>query len=106
MSHELVGLLGLAGALLATVLASTWRFSSLASKLLAAVQQLERKDVELEARLKALDAVPQISLRVDLIEKNTYLIPDLSQRVKVLETKAEFSKEMRALRRSNHDGEE
>lgn len=97
MSHELIGLLALAGTLLGTVIASTWRFSALASKLLTAVQNLERKDGEMEARLKALDALPSMVLRVEYLEKNHSMIPKLESRMVAMEQAAKFSKEWRRL---------
>jgi hypothetical protein len=109
MSHEVIGLLALAGTLLGTVVASTWRFSALAAKLLSAVQNLERKDGEMEARLKNLDMLPQLVLRVEHLERNHSLIPKIESRVIVVEQAVKFSKELRALRpgsRPDFDGEE
>lgn len=99
MSHEVIGLLALAGTLLGTVIASTWRFSALASKLLTAVQNLEKKDGEFDARLKTLDTLPQLALEVEHLKRNHSLIPKLEGRVIVVEQAVQFSKELRAEKR-------
>lgn len=108
MHNEYIALIGLAGSLLATLIVSTWKFSSLASKLLATVQQLERKDAELEARTKAIDTLPAMDVRLGHLEQNHSLIPALSSRVTTLEEQVKHSKEMRQvlLRQSRPDNED
>lgn len=107
MSGEHIALLTLAATLLGTLVVSTWRFSSLASKLLVAVEQLQRKDTELEGRLKALDEIPSMRVEIGHLVKNHSLIPALQSRVSVLETQAKHSKEWRReILRSRPDTDE
>lgn len=105
--HESLGLVTLAVSLLGTLIVSTWRFSSLAATLLESIRQLQRKDEELDARLKALDSIPQLETRVGYLEKNHSIIPRIAGDVEVLKTQAQHSKEMRRVfLRSRPDEEE
>jgi hypothetical protein len=94
--------------LLGALIVLTWRSATLATKLLEAVKAGEERDAKIEARLARLDILPTLAADVDYMKKNHSLIPELVSRVRVLETRAEFSKEMRAatLRRSRPDIEE
>ena len=107
MSSETIALLGLAGSLLAVTLASTWRFSGLAAKLLAAVQKLEEKEKEQDTRLARLDQIPVIVSELEHVKKNHSLVPKLMGEVEVLKTKVQHSAEMRRVQmRSRPDPEE
>ncbi len=97
MSPEHMSLVGLSITLLGTLSVSTWRFSALASKLLAAVQKLEEKEREQDSRIKALDDIPAIRVELGHLTKNHSLIPRLESRISVLEASAQHSKEIRAL---------
>lgn len=98
MSHETVGLLALAVTLLGTVLASTWRFSSLASKLLASVEHQEARDTETKQELKVLRDIPAMRQDIEYLKKNHSMIPRLESRLVAVEQAAKFSKELRAMR--------
>ncbi len=107
MTGEYISLVGLSVTLLGTLIVSTWRFSALASKLLAAVQKLEEKEREQDSRIKALDDIPAMRVELGHLTKNHSLIPQLVSRVSVLEAGAQHSKEMRAaLRRSRPNFED
>ncbi len=97
MSHEMVGLLGLAVTLLGIVVASTWRFSALASSLTEAVRRLDEKEKAQDERLKLLDGIPAMQLEVEHIKRNHSLIPKHESRLVALEQAAKFSKEWRRL---------
>ncbi len=101
-------LLALVVALLGTLIVSTWRFASLATSLTGTIHNLEKKDAELEARIKVLDTVPMLAQRTDQLEKNHSLIPGAMSRILVLEQKAQHSKEMRQvlMRQSQPDKED
>lgn len=100
-------LVGVLITLIAALIALTWRSATLASKLLTAIQQLEKKDTELEVRLGRLDALPQIEQRLVFVERHVSEIPKVLSRVTVLEEAAKFSKEMRRVMfRSRPDTED
>lgn len=101
-------LVGILITLLGALIALTWRSATLATRLLEAVKRGEERDDKIEARLQRLDAIPQLAADVEYMKKNHSLIPELVSRVRVLETRAEFSKEMRAatIRRSRPDVDE
>jgi hypothetical protein len=90
MNHEIIALLALAATLLGTVVASTWRFSALASKLLVAYEQQREKNQAVDERLKTLET------RIGQLERNHSLIPRLENRVVAVEQAAKFSKEWRS----------
>lgn len=97
-----VGVLTLAGTLLGVVVTSTWRFSSLATKLTETIShlqvkatELEKKDEELKQKYQLIDKIPNIEFRLDTQEKLLSNIPNVISRVTVLEARAEFSKELR-----------
>lgn len=109
MSHEMLGLLGLAATLLGTVVASTWRFSALASKLLAAYEQQRETSAEIKHQLQALEKIPTIELRVSQLERTLSMIPRLENRVVAVEQAVNFSKEWRRLNRGSrpdNDGDD
>lgn len=107
MTSEHIALISLAGTLLATLVVTTWRSSSLAAKLLAAVTALEKKDAEFEARIKALDAIPRMEQRLEFIEKHHSLIPKIDSRLAVVEARVQSLKEMRSpWRQSRPDSED
>ncbi len=93
MSHEMLGLLGLAVTLLGVVITSTWRFSGLASKLLAAIEQQRADAAEVKTQLKALEKIPQHEMRIGQVELITANVPKLTERVLILEQARKFSKE-------------
>jgi len=100
-------LISLAMTLLGALVVSTWRFSSLATKLLEAVRRLEDKERQQDERLKVLDAVPELVTRVGHLEKNHSLIPKLESRTAVLEARQQHSAEMRrVMMRSRPDADE
>jgi len=90
-----IGVLTLSGTLLAALVTTTWRFSSLATKLTDTVKQLQQKDDELKNKFEIIEKVPGVEFRVEQLEELYSHIPNLLSRVAVLEAKAEFSKEMR-----------
>jgi hypothetical protein len=97
-----IGMLGLAGTLLGVVITSTWRFSSLATKLTDTISQLqakakdlETKDEEIKGKYIILDKVPNLEFRIAQLETLHGNIPGILSRVAVLETQAQFSKELR-----------
>lgn len=98
----------LAVTLLGTVVVSTWRFSSLASTLLAAVKRLETKETQQDERIKLLDEIPAMRNELAHVTKNHSLIPGLLADVKVLQAGAKHSGEMRQvlLRQSRPDKDE
>jgi hypothetical protein len=106
MSSESIALLSLAGLWLASLLVSTWRFSSLATKLLHAVQRLEDKEKEQDSRIRSLDAIPRIEQRLEFIEKHHSLIPRLDSRLAVVEARVNSIKAMRSPWGSRPDTEE
>lgn len=91
-----IGLVTLSASLLGTLIVSTWKFSSLSTKLLTAVQRLEDKEKEQDSKLSRLDAIPLLQSEMEHVKKNYSLIPRLEGDVRVLQEKAQFSKEMRA----------
>jgi hypothetical protein len=93
-----MALVTLSVTLLGTLIVSTWRFSSLATKLLAAVQRLEEKEKEQDTKLSLLNDIPVMKSEMDHMMKNHSLIPHLMGEVRVLQEKAQFSKEMRHIR--------
>lgn len=103
-----VALVSLLVTLLGALVALTWRSASLATKLLATVQHLERRDEELAAKIVLLDRLPGIEQRLVYAEKHNSLIPKLAADIDVLKARAEFSREMRqvTLRRSRPDIDE
>jgi hypothetical protein len=101
MSNEMMGLLGLAVTLLGVVVTSTWKFSALASKLLTAVNHQREDAAEMKARLKALELIPQLELRMGQLERNHSLIPKIDARLVAVEQAVKFSKELRTMRRGS-----
>lgn len=101
MSNEVLGLIGLAITLLGVVVTSTWRFSSLASKLLAAVDQQRADAAEVKAQIKALEKIPQHDLRINQLEALMSNVPKHESRIVALEQAAKFSKEWRRLGRGS-----
>lgn len=97
----MLGLMGLAGTLLGVIIASTWRFSALASKLLSAYEHQNEKTEAVEKRLGALEAIPGHEIRIGQLEKNHSLIPKLENRVVAVEQAVNFSKEWRRLNRGS-----
>lgn len=97
-----IALVTLSVTLLGTLIVSTWRFSSLATNLLAAVQRLEEKEKEQDSKLARLDSIPRLESEVEHVKKNYSLIPRLEGDIRVLQEKAQFSKEMRRMG-SKHD---
>ena len=99
MSSEYIALLTLTVGLLGTIIASTWKFSSLASKLLTAVTELKEKAKEHDAQIKLLNDIPTIRRDVDqtrdTASKCLSLLPKLEQRIVVIETQQKHSKEWR-----------
>lgn len=93
MSHEMLGLLGLAVTLLGVVVTSTWRFSALASKLLAAIDQQRADAAEVKAQLKAIEKIPQHEMRIGQLETITGTFSKVADRVLILEQARKFSKE-------------
>lgn len=100
-----IGVLTLAGTLLGVVITSTWRFSSLATKLTDTISQLETKardlekrDEELKEKYATIDRVPTLEFRISQIESMQQHVPKIMSQVATLEAKAEFSKEMRCSR--------
>lgn len=95
-------LVGVLITLVGALVGITWRSASLATKLLATIQQLEKRDEELAGKLVALDKIPGIEQRLIYAEKNNSLLPRIVADIDVLKAKAEFSREMRqaTLRRS------
>lgn len=108
MSHDTYYLLGIAITLLGVVITSTWKLASLATSLTKMLETVEKKESELEVRIKQLDDVPKLTMRIDHVEKNHSLIPKAFERITVLEEKAKHSKEMRRvlLRQSRPDKED
>lgn len=98
-----IALVTLSITLLGTLVVSTWRFSSLATKLLAAVQRLEDKEKEQDTKLSRLDDIPILRSELEHVKKNYSLIPRLEGDIRVLQEKAQFSKEMRQSRGSRPD---
>ncbi len=100
-------LLALVITLLGTLVLSTWRFASLATSLTGTIHNLEKKDAELEARIKVLDTIPALAQRVGQIEQNHSIVPAALSRILVLEQQSLHSKEMRRvlMRQSQPDKE-
>lgn len=103
MTHD-TALVGLALSLLGTLIVSTWRFASLATKLSATVQRLEDKEKEQDIRLRNLDLIPGFDIRIAHLEKHHSLIPKAMSRLEVLEAHAQHSKEMRQVLRQSWPG--
>lgn len=100
-------LISLAITLLGTLIVSTWRFSSLATKLLESGRRREEKEKQVDERLARLDLLPELVTRVGHLEKNHSLIPKLESRLSVVETRVQHSAEMRrAMFRSRPDESE
>lgn len=100
-------LLGLGISLLGTLVVSTWRLASLASRLLAATERNDASARELKERTAKLDSLPVIEQRLSHLEKNHSLIPKAMARLDVIEAKLEHSKEMRrAMYRSRPEVDE
>lgn len=99
MDHGLtIALVSLSVTLLGTLIVSTWRFSGLATKLLAAVQRLEEKEKEQDTKLSLLNDIPVMKSEMEHLKKNHSMIPHIASEVRVLQEKAQFSKEMRQIR--------
>jgi len=112
-----VGALTLAGTLLGVVVSTTWRFSSLATKLGDTIAQLEVKardlenhDRELKEKFEDINKVPNLEFRVQQIESgilsSSSKLHDIHGRLAAVETAQKFSKEMRqvkAMRASRPD---
>jgi hypothetical protein len=91
-------LIALSISLLGTLVVSTWRFSSLATRLLSAVQRLEEKEKEQDTKLSRLDNIPVLITELEHVKKNYSIIPRLEGDIRVLKEQAKFSKEMRQVR--------
>lgn len=107
MNGEHIALLGLAVTLLGTLVVSTWRFSSLATKLLSAVQRLEEKDKAQDAQIQLVNEIPAMKVTLDTATKHLSLVPQIMSRLSVVETQQKHSTEMRRLQfRSRPDTED
>jgi len=96
-SHDLA-LVALSVSLLGTLIVSTWRFSSLSTRLLEAVKRLEDKEKEQDTKLSRLDDIPTMKTELEHVKKNHSLIPKLEGDIRVLQAQVQHSKEMRAIR--------
>lgn len=98
---EHITLVGLAVSLLGTLIVSTWRFASLATKLTSTIEMLEAKVSRVEAGLVLLDLLPELRLRVEqnanVISRFSSEWPRISSRLDVIEHAIKHSREMRAV---------
>lgn len=100
MDHqtELLALASLIGGLIVTIVATTWRSASLTTKLVVATERYEEDRRQLAEKTKELEKVGDHERRLGMLEKNFGEIPNVRERVIVLEQKAGFSAERRAIR--------
>jgi hypothetical protein len=106
--HDSITLIGLAASLLGTLVVSTWRFASLATKLTATIEKLEEKVERVEAGLVTLEKLPELRIKVDqldaMLSKISSEFPRLVSRCDVLELAIKHSREMRAVLVNNRPG--
>lgn len=93
--------LSLAATLLGTLVVSTWRFASLASKLTSTIEKLEEKVARVERGLDALEHLPELRIKVSQVEGIVQRLasewPKLAARCDVMEHAIKHSREMRAV---------
>lgn len=101
MTGEIVALLGLAVALLTTVIASTWRLSALSSTFLVTINEHKRELAEVKAKHAALDKIPAMEQRLGQVEGIVVQVPKVIERVVAVEQAVKFSKELRQIKRGS-----